>query len=103
MSQCARCLFPLVGMASSRPVELEDERRHLTIVFCDLVNYSALSDTLDLEDQTHVVREYRRVGTEIIARYGGFMAQYLGDGLLSYFGYPFSHEDSAQRAVLAGL
>lgn len=101
--QCERCAYPLVGMASSRPVPREDERRHLTVLFCDLVNYSSLAEKLDLEQQTELVREYRRIATEVIRRFGGFVAQYLGDGLLSYFGYPLSHEDSAERAINAGL
>lgn len=102
-ASCARCLSALAVPASQPVVQVEDERRHLTIVFCDLVSYSALSEQLELEEQTDVVREYRRIGTEITSRFGGFMAQFLGDGLLSYFGYPLSHEDCAQRAVLASL
>jgi len=102
-SQCERCLYPLVGMASSQAVAREDERRFLTVLFCDLVNYSSLAEELELEQQTAVVREYRRLATEVVTRHGGFVAQYLGDGLLCYFDYPISDEDGVARALQTGL
>jgi len=79
------------------------ERRQLTVMFCDLVGSTALSERLDPEELREVVRAYQQVSAEVINRFGGHIAQYLGDGLLVYFGYPTAHEDDAQRAVRAGL
>ncbi|HEY7507472.1 MAG TPA: adenylate/guanylate cyclase domain-containing protein, partial [Nitrososphaera sp.] len=79
------------------------ERRQLTVMFCDLVDSTQLSSQLDPEEYRAVVRAYQQVGAEVIQRYDGHIAQYLGDGLLVYFGYPQSHEDDAQRAVYTGL
>src|SRR5262245_38925725 len=81
----------------------EAERRQLTVMFCDLVGSTALSEQLDPEDWREVVRAYQAAGAAVISRYEGRVAQYLGDGLLVYFGYPTAHEDDAQRAVYAGL
>jgi class 3 adenylate cyclase/predicted ATPase len=81
----------------------EAERRQLTVMFCDLVGSTALSAQLDPEDLREVVRAYQAACTEVIQRFEGYIAQYLGDGLLVYFGYPQAHEDDAQRAVRAGL
>ena len=86
--------------ASSPP---EAERRQLTVLFCDLVDSTALSSQLDPEDLREVVRAYQETCAKVIARFEGHIAQYLGDGLLVYFGYPQAHEDDAQRAVRAGL
>jgi class 3 adenylate cyclase/predicted ATPase/DNA-binding winged helix-turn-helix (wHTH) protein len=83
--------------------ELEAERRHLTLMFCDLVDSTPLAVNLDLEELREVVRAYYAVCTEVIERFDGHIAQYLGDGLLVYFGYPQAHEDDAQRAVRTGL
>src|SRR5262249_36747220 len=80
----------------------EAERRQLTVLFCDLVDSTALSSQLDPEDLRAVVRAYQEICAKVIARYEGYIAQYLGDGLLVYFGYPRAHEDDAQRAVRAG-
>jgi class 3 adenylate cyclase len=79
------------------------ERRQLTVMFCDLVGSTALSTQLDPEELREVVRGYQETGAAVIERFGGHIAQYLGDGLLVYFGYPVAHEDDAQRAVRAGL
>jgi class 3 adenylate cyclase/predicted ATPase len=79
------------------------ERRQLTVMFCDLVDSTALSGQLDPEDLREVVRAYQHVCSEVITRFDGHVAQLLGDGLLVYFGYPQAHEDDAQRAVRAGL
>src|SRR5207237_1246817 len=79
------------------------ERRQLTVMFCDLVDSTALSGQLDPEDLREVVRAYQAACAEVIQRFDGHIAQYLGDGLLVYFGYPLAHEDDAQRAVRAGL
>jgi class 3 adenylate cyclase/predicted ATPase len=85
------------------PTPLEAERRQLTVLFCDLVDSTALSSQLDPEEYRDVVRAYQTACTEVIRRYDGHIAQLLGDGLLVYFGYPQAHEDDAQRAVRAGL
>ena len=79
------------------------ERRQLTVLFCDLVDSTHLASQLDPEDLREVVRAYQEACAKVIARYEGHIAQYLGDGLLVYFGYPQAHEDDAQRAVRAGL
>ena len=81
----------------------EAERRQLTVLFCDLVESTALSSQLDPEDLREVVRAYQTTCAEVIQRFEGHIAQYLGDGLLVYFGYPQAHEDDAQRAVRTGL
>ena len=79
------------------------ERRQLTVMFCDLVGSTALSEQLDPEELQAVVRTYQEVSAQVIERYEGYIAQYLGDGLLVYFGYPAAHEDDAARAIRAGL
>jgi DNA-binding winged helix-turn-helix (wHTH) protein len=79
------------------------ERRHLTVLFCDLVGSTALAGRLDPEDYREVVRAYHQLCAEVLQRFDGYVAQYLGDGVLGYFGYPVAHEDDAQRAVRAGL
>ena len=81
----------------------EAERRQLTVLFCDLVDSTLLSSQLDPEDLREVVRAYQAACAEVIQRFEGHIAQYLGDGLLVYFGYPQAHEDDAQRAVHTGL
>jgi len=81
----------------------EAERRQLTVLFCDLVDSTALSRRLDPEDLREVVRAYQAACAEVSQRFEGHIAQYLGDGLLVYFGYPQAHEDDAQRAVRTGL
>src|SRR2546427_2200997 len=78
-------------------------RRQLTILFCDLMESTVLASQLDPEDYREVVRTYQEACAKVIARFDGHIAQYLGDGLLVYFGYPLAHEDDAQRAVRAGL
>jgi class 3 adenylate cyclase len=81
----------------------EAERRQLTVMFWDLVGSTALSARLDPEDLRAVIGAYHRACTAVIGRAGGFVAQFMGDGALAYFGYPQAHEDDAERAVLAGL
>jgi len=81
----------------------EAERRQLTVLFCDLVDSTRLASHLDPEDLREVVRAYQATCAEVIQRFEGHIAQYLGDGLLVYFGYPHAHEDDAHRAVRAGL
>lgn len=79
------------------------ERRQLTVMFCDLVNSTVLSARLDPEDMGDVLRVYHDGCAKIVARFEGFVAKYMGDGVLVYFGYPHAHEDDAERAVRAGL
>jgi class 3 adenylate cyclase/tetratricopeptide (TPR) repeat protein len=79
------------------------ERRQLTVLFCDLVGSTELSRKLDPEDYRELVQNYQSACTEVVSRFDGHIAQYLGDGLLVYFGFPLAHEDDAQRAVRAGL
>jgi class 3 adenylate cyclase len=81
----------------------EAERRQLTVMFCDLADSTRLSQELDPEDLREVVRAYQSTAAEVIEQYEGHVAQYLGDGLLIYFGWPQAHEDDAQRALHAGL
>jgi len=85
------------------PQTPEAERRQLTVLFCDLVDSTTLARQLDPEDLRTVVRAYQETCAKVIACFEGHIAQYLGDGLLVYFGYPLAHEDDAQRAVRAGL
>src|SRR5215469_1849168 len=95
--------------ASSAPVPTESprrdtaERRQLTVMFCDLVGSTALSAKLDPEDLRGIITAYHRCSTELVERNGGFVAKYMGDGVLAYFGYPLAHEHDAERAVRAGL
>jgi class 3 adenylate cyclase/predicted ATPase len=93
---------PVVVSALSRSAP-EAERRQLTVMFCDLVDSTQLSQELDPEDLREVVRAYQATAAEVIQQYEGHMAQYLGDGLLIYFGWPVAHEDDAQRSLHAGL
>src|SRR5262249_39505750 len=79
------------------------ERRQLTVMFCDLVGSTPLSTRCDPEDLREIVGAYHRCVADTVARFGGFVAKYMGDGVLIYFGYPEAHEDDAERAVRAGL
>jgi class 3 adenylate cyclase/predicted ATPase len=79
------------------------ERRQLTVMFSDLVGSTALSARMDPEDLREIISAYQRCVADIVRRFGGFVAKYMGDGVLVYFGYPQAHEDDAERAVRAGL
>lgn len=88
----------------SEPSEAPDgERRHLTVLFCDLVGSTELANRLDPEEWRELVRSYHRAAAQQIERYGGHVAQYLGDGVMAYFGWPEAHDDNAERAARAGL
>ena len=87
--------------ASTAPREAE--RRQITVMFCDLVGSTALSEQLDPEDLRALMQAYQQAAGGVIERYGGHVAQYLGDGLMTYFGWPQAHEDDAERAVRASL
>jgi class 3 adenylate cyclase len=91
--------------ASAAPVELHDtaERRQVTVMFSDLVGSTALSARMDPEDLREVISAYQKCVAATVQRFGGFVAKYMGDGVLLYFGYPQAHEDDAERAVRAGL
>src|SRR5262249_3169298 len=79
------------------------ERRQVTVMFSDLVGSTALSARMDPEDLGEVISAYQKCVAETVSRFGGFVAQYMGDGVLLYFGYPKRHEHDAERAVQAGL
>jgi class 3 adenylate cyclase len=79
------------------------ERRQVTVMFSDLIGSTALSARMDPEDLREVISAYQKCVTETVRRFGGFVAKYMGDGVLVYFGYPQAHEDDAERAVRAGL
>ena len=87
------------------PVTQQDtaERRQITVMFSDLVGSTALSARMDPEDLREVMSAYQKCVAETVRRFGGFVAKYMGDGVLVYFGYPHAHEDDAERAVRAGL
>src|SRR6187549_441887 len=94
---CASCGCPIrIDMAVS-------ERRQLTVLFCDMVGSTELSVRLDPEDLGDLLNSYQRVCRDAIVRHGGHVSQYLGDGVLAYFGYPVAHGDDAERAIRASL
>ncbi|HXG20739.1 MAG TPA: adenylate/guanylate cyclase domain-containing protein [Methylomirabilota bacterium] len=92
--------FHFRAFSAHRPAA---ERRQITVMFCDLVGSTALAEQLDPEELHEVMQVYQTACTAVVERFAGYIAQYLGDGLLVYFGYPVAHEDDAQRAVRAGL
>ena len=94
---------PQATPAASQPAQDHAERRQLTVMFCDLVGSTALSARLDPEDLRSIISAYHRCCSELVARNGGFVAKYMGDGVLAYFGYPQANEHDAERAVQAGL
>jgi len=89
--------------ADESPSRSEAERRQMTVLFCDLVGSTALAVKLDPEDLSEVIRRFQRSCAAAITQMGGYVARFMGDGLLAYFGYPQAHEDDAERAVRAGL
>jgi class 3 adenylate cyclase/tetratricopeptide (TPR) repeat protein len=98
---CSDCGASL--LANTKQVSSKAERRHLTVLFADLVGSTALSERMDREDLRDLVQAYQSLCAKIIRRHEGYVAQLLGDGLLIYFGFPSAHEDDARRAVRAGL
>ena len=94
-----------VSTSSAPSASPEDraERRQVTVMFSDLVGSTALSARMDPEDLRDVISAYQKCVAETVGRLGGFIAKYMGDGVLVYFGYPRAHEDDAERAVRAGL
>jgi class 3 adenylate cyclase/tetratricopeptide (TPR) repeat protein len=104
---CGGCGAPLDPIA---PAEKElryrgvaGERRHLTVLFCDLVGSTKIAAQLDPEEWLEIVAAYHHAATEAINGFGGYVAQYLGDGIMAYFGWPEAHENDAERSVRAGL
>jgi class 3 adenylate cyclase/predicted ATPase len=91
------------GKVQQTRTSVDAEHRQLTVMFCDLVGSTELSQQLDPEDLRDVNRAYQDTCKSAIERYGGYVAKYMGDGVLAYFGYPQAHEDDAERAVHAGL
>jgi class 3 adenylate cyclase/predicted ATPase len=92
-----------VPAASPANATAEAERRQLTVMFCDLVGSTPLSTRFDPEDLREIIGAYHRCVAHTVGRFGGFVAKYMGDGVLIYFGYPEAHEDDAERAARAGL
>jgi len=104
---CGDCGVPLEDGAPVLSPEargpLPGERRHLTVLFCDLVNSTSIATQLDPEEWREVVASYHSTAAQAIERFGGHIAQYLGDGVMAYFGWPAAHENDAERAARAGL
>ena len=99
---CGHCGTPLRAAERATTADTA-ELRQLTVMFCDLVGSTALSESLDPEDLREVTGTYQAVCEAAIRRHDGHIAQYLGDGVLVYFGYPVAHEDDGRRAVRAAL
>jgi predicted ATPase/class 3 adenylate cyclase len=112
---CSQCGVSLISATASAivpqapavspgsPLSADGERRHLTVMFCDLVDSTALASQLDPEQWRAIVAAYHRSASEAITRFGGHVAKYLGDGVMAFFGYPEAHDNDAERAVRAGL
>lgn len=121
LARCAACGFENAldemfcggcGAALGRPSDEKSadrstlaypERRHITVLFADMVGSTALAQQLDPEEWREVIQDFQHACTAVVERYTGHVAQYLGDGIMAYFGYPQAHEDDAERAVRAGL
>ena len=102
ISALAPSAEPTVVAPAGPPADTA-ERRQVTVMFADLVGSTALSARMDPEDLREVISAYQKCAAEAVRRFGGFVARYMGDGVLVYFGYPEAHEDDAERAVRAGL
>jgi len=89
--------------ATDAPAGAGAERRQLTVMFCDLVGSTALSTRFDPEDLRELIGDYHRTVADVVRSLDGFVAKYMGEGVLVSFGYPRAHEDDAERAVRAGL
>src|SRR6516164_7499346 len=95
----------LAAAARTAPITASagGERRHLTVLFCDLVGSTEIAARLDPEEWREVVASYHRAAAEAITRFGGYVAKYLGDGVIAYFGWPEAHDNDGERAARAGL
>src|SRR6516165_2241679 len=104
---CGKCGVSLDTKAPGEPTSPEQtiagERRHLTILFCDLVRSVTLTSQLDPEEWRATVASYQRAASEAITRFGGEVVRYIGDGIMAFFGYPVAHDNDAERAARAGL
>src|SRR5689334_3977496 len=107
---CGECGATLFGSEPSAPAgttlttaSARGERRHLTVLFCDLVGSTEIAAQLDPEEWRDMVAAYHRTAAEAITRFAGHVAKYLGDGVMAYFGWPEAHENDAERAARAGL
>src|SRR4249920_2548890 len=101
-----KMLAELGGTAAAAPERKPQdiaERRQVTVMFSDLVGSTELAARMDPEDLREVISAYQKCAAETVQRFGGFVANYMGDGVLAYFGYPQAHEDDAEQAVRAGL
>ena len=94
---------PATASSPSAPPEDRAERRQVTVMFSDLVGSTALSTRMDPEDLREVISAYQKCVADTVQRFGGFVAKYMGDGVLIYLGYPQAHEDDAERAVAGGV
>src|SRR6202040_391324 len=94
---------PIAATPSIQSQDGTGERRHLTVLFCDLVGSTAIAARLDPEQWRETVAGFHREAAEAITRFDGHVAKYLGDGVMSYFGWPAAHDNDAERAVRAGL
>jgi class 3 adenylate cyclase/tetratricopeptide (TPR) repeat protein len=96
---------PAAAVADTAPVAAPagGERRHLTVLFCDLVGSTEIAARLDPEEWRETVAAYHRTAAQAVTRYGGYVAKYLGDGVIAFFGYPEAHDNDAERAARAGL
>src|SRR6478735_10368704 len=104
--ECRAALSPAARFCAAcghevGPKSLDSERRQLSLLFCDMVGSTALSERLDPEELRDLLTAYQRVCRDAVGRYEGHTSQFLGDGVMSYFGYPVAHEDDAVRAVRA--
>ena len=104
---CAKPLqaaaIPALADAASARQAPDGERRHLTVVFSDLVDSAEIASRLDPEDWRDIAAQYQGTAASAVTRFGGHVAKYLGNGLMVYFGWPEAHEDDAERAIRAGL
>ncbi len=103
LNVAAPAMFEPQGPMRHSPLLTDAERRQLTVMFCDLVDSTALSKKLDPEETRDIIHAFQESCAPAIARFDGFVAKYMGDGILVYFGYPQAHEDEAERAVRSGL
>jgi len=99
----AKAPFSEAASTAHKPAHDTAERRQVTVMFSDLVGSTALSARMDPEDLREIISAYQKCVADTVQRFGGFVAKYMGDGVLVYFGYPQAHEDDAERAVRAGL
>jgi class 3 adenylate cyclase/tetratricopeptide (TPR) repeat protein len=103
MRFCGRCGSPLSDAGTESAEPDGTQRRHITVLFSDIVGSTVLAEQLDPEDFRDLLSGYHAACTKAVERYGGYLAQFQGDGAIAYFGYPQAHEDDAARAVTTGL